>query len=298
MRELRRIPFLESYDRSMKAGGMDGPIDLFIYRPIGFLIAWGLSFTKIGPNSVTLCGIILGFAAGACALPGTTSAFLLCALLFQASNCCDCADGQLARLTGRYSREGRLLDGAADYAVNLFVYLGCMAGLVRSGEGLAHAFVLVAAGGLAMAFSCLYYDRAITRHARLVEGRDEGEECEIAEARESAEASRGAARLLWRTYALYLKLQRESWGRGAAHQAPLGSEASRKAYDERMRPLLMAWSFTGPSAHVLCFLVFAALGRIEGFFVASVLVGLATAALIAVRQLVDSRLADKALAGD
>jgi hypothetical protein len=273
----------------MKIRGMDGPIDLYIYRPIGFVIAWLLSFTGIGPNAVTLISILLGAAAGACALPGTPSAFLLCAILFQISNCFDCADGQLARLTGRYSLKGRVLDGAADYAVNLCVYLSSLAGLIRAGHGPIRSLLVVAAGGAAMAFSCLFYDRAITRYAKLVEGEAGSAGDEGAQALESAASSKGLLRVLWKTYARYLRLQGAQGGREGGFFAALEGEEQRRAYAERQYPLLMVWSFAGPSAHVLYFLALAAIGRIEFFFAAAVLIAAGTLVLLAVQKLLDQR---------
>ena len=128
-----RGAFAEAYKKSMKIRGMDGPVDLYIFRPIGFAIAWLLSFTRASPNAVTLVSVLFGLAAGIAALGGSPSAFLLCALLFQLSNCFDCADGQLARLTGRHSELGRLIDGLADYAVNISVFLGVLLGLFPLG---------------------------------------------------------------------------------------------------------------------------------------------------------------------
>jgi hypothetical protein len=262
------------------------------------MIAWGLSFTRITPNTVTLCSVLLGVAAGACAFPGTPSAFLLCALLYQASNCFDCADGQLARLSGRHSPEGRVYDGAADYAVNLCVYLGSLAGLVHAGTGRLNSLLLVAVGGAAMAFSCLFYDRIITRHERIIEGPEGEGRDEIEDALNNAASSRLPLRALWRIYALYLKLQGEQGEKRAANAFLPGSEASKRAYSDRMFPLLMLWSFTGPSAHVLYFLVFAAMGKAKHFFAFSVLVGLATLCMLALQQLVDFRIRAKDLARD
>jgi hypothetical protein len=279
----------------MKIRGMDGPIDLFLYRPIGFAIAWGLSFSRVSPNVVSLVSMLLGVAAGACALPGTSSAFLLCACLFQASNCFDCADGQLARLTGRYTKEGRILDGMADYLVNLSVYVGCLVGLVRAGHSLVLSFLLVAAGGAATALSCFFYDRVITRHSKIVQGRAEDED-EESEALLSAASASGLWRLLWKGYAFYAKLQRTGGARRQRSSIALETEEAKKAYADSMYPMLMVWSFTGPSAHVLYFLVFAALGRIWLFFAASVIVAGATMVLVAVQPLIDLRLKSKSVA--
>jgi hypothetical protein len=286
--------FAEAYRRSMKTRGMDGPIDLLVYRPVGFVVAWCLSRTGIGPNAITLLGALLGIAAGACALPGTSSAFLLCALLFQASNCLDCADGQLARLTGRFTEEGRILDGLSDYVVTLCIYLGSFAGLVQAGQGRLHALLLVAAGGAAHAFSDLYYDRVVTRYSALLSGKEPNAGREPEAASQAATAPR---RILWKAYAFYAGLQEAR--RGKEVEPPydaLETEEAKKAYAERMYPMLLAWSFTGPSAHALYFLCFATLGRTELFFPASVFLAAATLVLLLVQQRMDLGLRTKEIA--
>ena len=204
--------------------------------------------------------------------------------------------GGVTLLTGRYSLKGRVLDGTADYAVNLCVYLGTLAGLIRAGHGILHSLLLVATGGAAMAFSCLFYDRAITRYSRLAEGKAKKEGEELEEALASAASSKGILRALWKTYARYLRLQGEQGEQGAKLALPLESEESKRAYANRTYPLLMVWSFAGPSAYVLYYLCFAAIGRTELFFSASLLIAAATVALLAVQQLLDLRFRAKALA--
>ena len=288
--------FAAAYGRSMKPRGMDGPIDLYLYRPIGFAIAWLLSFTKASPNQVTALSIALGLGAGLAAALGGPPAFLACAILFQLSNCLDCADGQLARLTGRHSELGRVIDGLADLAVNLAVFLGVLAGLLRSGAPAVPATIMVVAGGLAKIASCMYYDRAITRYAAAMSGAVEGAgtASELASARERAAAARGSSRLFWVIYANYVRLQ--EWGEaktrreGCAPKPLALGEISKQAYSEAMLPLLSLWSFTGPSASVLYFLPFAALGRIDLFFKTCLFLALASVGLLALQQLVEQRL--------
>jgi phosphatidylglycerophosphate synthase len=292
--------FVAAYKKSMKPRGMDGPIDLFLYRPIGFSLAWLLSFSRASPNVVTLVSILLGLVAGVCALPGTGSGFIFCALFFQLSNCFDCADGQLARLTGRYTAAGRLIDGLADYSVNIFVFFGVLFGLLNAGGPRWPTILLVVAGGLSTSLSCMYYDRAITRFSAFLYGSAEVDELESA--RENARTARESSlRLLWTVYAFYLRLQEEGGkrarrGSSEPRWTPPESEAAKRSYSEAMLPLLSLWSFTGPSAHVLYFLLFALAGRIELYFAACVVLALVSLALLVVQQLVDLRLRSKAYA--
>ena len=155
---------------------------------------------------------------------------------------------------------------------------------------------MVVAGGLAKIASCMYYDRAITRYAAAMSGAVEGAGSagELASARERAAAARGSSRLFWVIYANYVRLQ--EWGEaktrregGAPKPLALG-EISKRAYSEAMLPLLSLWSFTGPSASVLYFLPFAALGRIDLFFKTCLFLALVSVGLLALQQLIEQRL--------
>jgi hypothetical protein len=88
-------------------------IDLVFYRPLGY--RWALFFKKINvtPNTVTVLSILLGVAAGV--FFSFTNVWLNIAgvVLLVWANVYDSADGQLARMTGNFSRIGRMLDGAA-----------------------------------------------------------------------------------------------------------------------------------------------------------------------------------------
>ncbi len=87
--------------------------DLIFYRPIGYW--WALFFKKINvtPNVVTILSIILGVGAGIMFYFSDIWLNIIGILLLMWANSYDSADGQLARMTGNYSRTGRILDGLA-----------------------------------------------------------------------------------------------------------------------------------------------------------------------------------------
>lgn len=87
-------------------------IDIHFYRPVGY--RWALFFNKLGvsPNTVTIFAIILGIAAGVCFYPANLTINIVGMLLLVWANSYDSADGQLARMTGKSSPLGRILDGA------------------------------------------------------------------------------------------------------------------------------------------------------------------------------------------
>ncbi len=74
-------------------------------------------FARLGwsPNAVTAGFIVCGVAAGAVAALGGLASAVAAALLIQAYLLLDCADGELARWSGRTSVTGVYLDGIGHY---------------------------------------------------------------------------------------------------------------------------------------------------------------------------------------
>lgn len=106
----------EEYKASLKSMDTEEHIDLFFYRPLGFL--WAKLFARLGitPNWVTIASIILGVAGGILLYYGAQPLLWLNYVgifLIIWANTYDSADGQLARLTKQYSRLGRILDGVS-----------------------------------------------------------------------------------------------------------------------------------------------------------------------------------------
>ena len=98
---------------TLKSQDTEEWIDLIFYRPIGYW--WALFFKKINvtPNTVTIISIILGVASGVMFYFENLWINIMGMALLVWANSYDSADGQLARMTGNYSRIGRILDGVA-----------------------------------------------------------------------------------------------------------------------------------------------------------------------------------------
>jgi len=105
------VDLKRQYRDSLKSADTEEGIDLAFYRPVGF--AWAYLFRRLGvtPNAVTVASIFLGVAAGALFYPTELWVNAIGMALLVWANTFDSADGQLARLTGNYSKLGRILDG-------------------------------------------------------------------------------------------------------------------------------------------------------------------------------------------
>lgn len=106
-------------------------IDQVWTRPIGYW--WARLFERLGihPNTVTVLSMIIGassalfFAHGSYRTEGMNGLWfnIVAVLLLAWANFYDSADGQLARMTGKKTRLGRILDGAASEVWFIPIYL-------------------------------------------------------------------------------------------------------------------------------------------------------------------------------
>jgi len=98
---------------TLKSQDTEEWLDIHFTRPLGLLWARFFNHFNVHPNVVTILSIVLGAAAGVMFyfpdLPHTVAGILL--LVW--ANLYDSADGQLARMTGKKTRWGRILDGFA-----------------------------------------------------------------------------------------------------------------------------------------------------------------------------------------
>lgn len=108
MSETKTSPSLES---TLKSLDTEEFIDIHFYRPIGY--RWALFFNRFGvsPNSITIASIFIGIAAGICFYFQSLTINIVGMLLLIWANSYDSADGQLARMTGKKTPLGRILDG-------------------------------------------------------------------------------------------------------------------------------------------------------------------------------------------
>lgn len=131
------------YKATLKSMDTEEHIDLYFYRPIGY--AWAVLAKKLGitPNVITVASIFLGVGAGVCFYFNDIWINIAGALLLIWADSFDSADGQLARMTGQYSRIGRILDGLSGDLWFAAIYIAiCMRENVTSEFFSAHHWVI------------------------------------------------------------------------------------------------------------------------------------------------------------
>lgn len=121
----------EKIQKTLKSSETEDWLDLHVVRPLCYYCAVGFAKLDIHPNTVTIMSMIVGagsallFAQGCFYYNGLHGLFvnLVAIALLCVADILDCTDGQLARMTGKKSPLGRILDGAAGFVWFIPIYL-------------------------------------------------------------------------------------------------------------------------------------------------------------------------------
>ena len=146
-----------------KGREVEGLLDFYVYRPIGFRLAAFFAQLKLTPAAVSVLAGVCGVIAGHFYFYRDLRINVIGMVLHVCANALDNADGQLARLTNRESRKGRIIDSVADHLVFASIYLnltlryvlhGAWPGiwLLALGAGISHALQGAAADYYRSAF--------------------------------------------------------------------------------------------------------------------------------------------------
>jgi phosphatidylglycerophosphate synthase len=107
---------------------LEDPLNLHFFHPLAHRLALVLRPTGISPNAVSVAsGLFVVAAAWAYTGLGWPRSVLLGFAFHMLWHVLDGADGDLARMTGRSSPAGELIDGVADYAGHIILYIALAA---------------------------------------------------------------------------------------------------------------------------------------------------------------------------
>ncbi len=203
--------FWSGYGQSLKPLTVEEPIDVWLHRPLGYVVAklsYPLPF--VSPNLLTLVSILLGLGTGALIFLGVPWHMQLAALCLFSATVFDCSDGQLARMRGTSSVFGRMLDGCADIVVTLGAVVPAGYVVWRQWNdpwwaGVIAVLVVVATV-VTGAFHTQAYDYYKNLYLHMTEpGRSEGETYAVAKERYDKDRNSGKLGLIGRiTFPVYL----------------------------------------------------------------------------------------------
>ena len=110
--------------RPIRPRELQDGLNHYLYHPLAWRLALLLARTPLTPNMVSVIGAGFVVAAGITyAQPGWPVPALIGMALHMSWHVVDGADGDLARITGRASPIGEMVDGVCDYASHVVLYL-------------------------------------------------------------------------------------------------------------------------------------------------------------------------------
>ena len=120
----------EKISKTLKSSETEDWLDLHVIRPACYYLSVFFARLDIHPNTVTILSMIVGvassmfFACGCFYYEGTWGLVmnLIAIALLMVADLLDCTDGQLARMTGKKSHLGRILDGIAGFVWFVPIY--------------------------------------------------------------------------------------------------------------------------------------------------------------------------------
>ena len=121
----------QNFKASLKSSETEDWLDLHVIRPFCYYLAVAFNKFDINPNTVTVWSMIVGaasavfFGCGSFYYSGTWGLCMniIAVFLLMVADILDCTDGQLARLSGKKSRLGRILDGVAGFTWFVPIYV-------------------------------------------------------------------------------------------------------------------------------------------------------------------------------
>jgi hypothetical protein len=263
----------EEYWKSIKSFDTEEKLDLYLYRPFGFLIAktaWAINAT---PTQLTLIGLILGIISGRFFyLNETNTSLTIASLLFVLAGIFDSSDGQLARLGGKSTKLGLVLDGLCDNIVFASAYIGCI--LTIRGWGWEIWPIAFFAGACHSWQSSMldFYNREFLFFGNGKAG--DYWNPTITEANTELKAATGTERIFWNLRFSWIWQQnkltsrsdelRFRWREQAS--GPRGQEF-QELYRDHNRLMLRCWRLMGANFHTILIIVFAFMRRFDLYLI-------------------------------
>ena len=268
---------LQEYRSSLKPRETEEIVNQFFNRQLAFFTAKFFYKLKRSPNFVTLISMLFGVTSGFLFATGEHSYVMAGAVLLQLMIIFDCADGQLARMTGKSSRFGKTLDGLADLTTHISIFYGvAFAVYIRSGTIYPFFLGLVAQSSMYIHiilfdhFKNVFINVSKPDYADKLEGMEEMGEPSLKEKGNSGSFS--LKQLVARLYYFFYRIEACIVSIGYLPFANnfydlfpdpgrIDSQ-TREIYYREMRASMKIWTFLGDTTHLTIFVVLGLLNRI------------------------------------
>jgi phosphatidylglycerophosphate synthase len=284
------MSWYSEYKKSLKLREVEEVFDIFLYRPLAFLLVKAVYRTNITPNQLSLTAILMAIISGIFYALGTPGSVFAGALFFLAFNIFDCSDGQLARLKKNGNPLGKIIDGIADYIATVAVYIGIAIGFANHQEDPSFWWKMLILTGISTGIQSILVDFYRNRFLDYYQQRKSKFEESLLGFRKAYNIAKQKGRQLERVAILfYLKYSDLQRILVAKRKRTKTLNVSPEEYYRKNRIIMRLWLFVGPTTHVTNIIVCSFFERID-LFMWIVLIGfnIFTAILWVVQKVIDS----------
>jgi phosphatidylglycerophosphate synthase len=242
---------------AFKAKEIEELADVYFFRPAGMIFALAARAVGMTPTAVTLVGTAVGVVGGV--LLARPERALVGFLVLILHGVLDSSDGQLARMTGKSSDFGRMMDGIGGYVTHVAIYLGILTSAWSHGHGWAFLGLMFLAAFANIVHAQMYDYHRSTYAAVAIKG-----EPTRAMVGHPQPGIVGAYEAMQRALS---GLHPESERLVAAHQQNgRAADADRQRYRSCFYWPVRGWNLLGDNTRFYAIGVLAWFGRIEHFF--------------------------------
>jgi phosphatidylglycerophosphate synthase len=257
--------FIGDYRRMAKPRAVEEPGDIYLIRPLGYLFVQVFRRTPLTPTMVSFLAVFTAWYTAwlyyrSNSAGGDAALALLAAFMFLVHSALDSADGQLARVTGRTSELGRIVDGFCDSLSFLAIYVAIILSCwKRTGDYQVVVLLLGAAGVWSHSVQSSLTDYQRTLYLYAVHGKRDIIDSNPMRTMEAAERTGTLfARILHRLHVGYYRRQRRLLVTTAQleeavadwlERNPGRAEEMARLYERTQRPSLGGWALLASNSH-------------------------------------------------
>lgn len=236
------------YKSSLKNLHAEEMLDVYLFRPIAFVIVKLFYSLPLTPNHYSVASFLSGIIAAYFFYDGQLQ---LGAFFFFFFAVLDCCDGMQARMKKNGTEFGRFIDGLVDYTGNFACYIALAFGLERlfPNAYFMSTFWLVILAGVSKALHSFLFDHYLMEYLAhekgevgFVENELEMIRKKIIEAKNDPKASQLRKMVLWAYYG-FSRLQA-----GKKNQI---KKYNSHLYIQHNLKLIQLWGLIGPAWHIL-----------------------------------------------
>lgn len=276
--------------RAWRTQEIEEPTNRYFIHPLSWRLVRRLARWGVHPNTVSLTGLLLGAGAAWAYYHYTSWLACVLGLLFMVGwHVMDGADGQLARLTGRTSEIGKVLDGLCDHGTFVLIYSSLALATYPSAGWMA--WVLAVLAGMSHIVQASTYELQRQSYDYWVYRKKNAQPITPAAFQEGLTQQRGLSRWMGQLYLIYLRIQYRVGAADLELKQLLEKALAQLEYSEKVRqmyryvhrPLVRRWAVMSSNYRTLAIFIACLYGQPLAFFVFE-LVGLNLIFLLLVVQ--------------